>query len=590
MGLTPDEWIAAHRKREELIVQEKEDPIRFGWEPPIWRVCDALLDMPWCDPDYAVAMREHLGFKRAVKALLINGGNRAGKSEYAAKCVLKVLLRTFEGRAWCFHSSNQNSVEYQHPLIWKFLPKELRQKIRSETTYISYNQKYGFSDSKVVLPNKAEIAFRNYEQDIRKIEGGECDIIWPDELVPPDWVDTMMFRIATREGRIIVTFTPVDGYTATVKLFQDGSEVMKEATAFMLPTDGGEPAVEQALVREDCDRWIEGETGLPEPPPDRKFERMPRVLRCFERDKAVVFFHTADNPYGNPQSVADKVEGRPAAWIRERWYGLADKTVTSQFPLFNVKIHVVAHPEDIPKDGTNFLFIDPASGRNFFMTWIRCTPEGAYVYREWPGADEVPGVGVPGPWAVPCGKKKDGKPGDGQKPFGFGLRQYKEEIARLEGWKERLAPKPEEMNRTEFVVSWSAEGGADEEIADRYLDSRFASAPKLQDDRPVTLITQFEDIGLFFLPTPGKDREEGISLINDLLFYDREAEVDFFNKPKLLVGAWCRNTIFALQNYTGQDGLKGACKDCVDNLRYFATSDAGYIEPGSFDSVGGGFY
>ena len=68
--------------REEIIKQEADNPLQFGWEPPIWKVCDALLGFPWVDAAWAERMRRHLGFNRPVRVLLINGGNRAGKSEY----------------------------------------------------------------------------------------------------------------------------------------------------------------------------------------------------------------------------------------------------------------------------------------------------------------------------------------------------------------------------------------------------------------------------------------------------------------------------------------------------------------------------
>ena len=33
----------ACRLRAEAIAKEQSDPIRYGWEPPIWKVCDALI-------------------------------------------------------------------------------------------------------------------------------------------------------------------------------------------------------------------------------------------------------------------------------------------------------------------------------------------------------------------------------------------------------------------------------------------------------------------------------------------------------------------------------------------------------------------
>src|ERR1043165_8964139 len=72
-------WRELMTRREEIIRNEKADPFRHCWEPPIWKVCDALFGFPWVDADWAERMRLHLGFKKPVRILLINGGQRGGK-------------------------------------------------------------------------------------------------------------------------------------------------------------------------------------------------------------------------------------------------------------------------------------------------------------------------------------------------------------------------------------------------------------------------------------------------------------------------------------------------------------------------------
>jgi len=595
------EWLAAHKRRDEIIRAEKENPLQAGWEPPIWRVVYALLGMPFVDPAWAAAMREHLKFPAPVKCCLISGGNRSSKSEFGAKTSMKVLTSTAESRCWAFHTNAPMNVEYTQPLHYKYLPPHLREReIRSEITYIAYKIKTGFSDAKYVLPNRSEASFRNYEQKIETIEGGEIDIVTADELLPPDWLKTLMFRVATKDGWIIVYFTPVQGYTPTVRVFQDGAEVVQDYKAFLLPRDGGEPDEARALGLtqeeyaeqvdakrdkrpatcpasrpEACDKWLTGEPSQPEVPWGRVFERVPRVMKCVDPEKAVVFFNPADNPYGNPMVVTTKVRGETPDTIKERWYGIANKTVSAKFPKFG-DIHLV-DAKDIPKVGTNYLIVDPASGRNFFMSWFRWTPQGVYLYREWPGNYHIEGVGVPGPWALPDGKHLDGKPGPAQESFGFGLLQYKEEIAKLEGWHAPREPKPADMSREDWIAAWDEEG-ADEPIEERYMDSRFASSAKLENDRPTTLLEEFEEIGLDFIPTPGDDIVEGVKMLETLMYYQEDVEPGYFNMPKFFVSKECVNTKFALQTWTGADKTKGACKDPVDNCRYAVLSDCDYIE------------
>jgi hypothetical protein len=291
--------------------------------------------------------------------------------------------------------------------------------------------------------------------------------------------------------------------------------------------------------------------------------------------------------------VWDEIKGKNVFYRRERFYGVANKTVATMFPKFKEEVHVV--PADaVPKKGTRYQVVDPCSGRNFFMLWAIRTPQGLTVYREWPGNYAVPGCGVPGLWAVPDGKKPDGKMGPAQKPLGFGLVAYKREIARLEGWKRKGEGKKihhggtearrgegeGEGDGSEDVKGWDQYGEREERIELRFMDSRFADSKIIGDEGTVTLLDEFEQIGLTFLPTctEGKARiTEGVQILNEWLDYDDTKPVDYFNRPKLFVSEECVNLIFALQNWTGQDGQSGACKDPIDCLRYLVLKGVEYL-------------
>jgi hypothetical protein len=71
---------------------------------------------------------------------------------------------------------------------------------------------------------------------------------------------------------------------------------------------------------------------------------------------------------------------------------------------------------------------------------------------------------------------------------------------------------------------------------------------------------------------------DGLQKINDMLAYDRTQPVSYLNAPTLYICDECENTIFALQTWTGEDGLKGATKDWIDILRYMALLDLQYEE------------
>jgi len=269
------------------------------------------------------------------------------------------------------------------------------------------------------------------------------------------------------------------------------------------------------------------------------------------------------------------------------FYGHTTAGKARRFPLFDRKVHLIDDAA-IPAAGTNYLFIDPA-GRNFFMTWLRCTLSKVYLYREWPGDYDIPGVGVPGPWALPHGKYADGQRGPGQESFGFGLADYKAEIARLEGWKD-YKPRPDDKQAVDWVKAMFAENGSREVVLRRFLDSRYASQPHIENDRPVTMLVNFAEIGMFFETTPGDEIDEGVQALNDWLRYDPTKPIDALNSPRLMIAKSCRNTIFAFETWTGEQGNKGATKDPIDNPRYAALQGISYVPANAYETEGGGSY
>jgi hypothetical protein len=646
-------------EREKGIEGERGDPLRNGYEPPIWHVADALIDFPFCAEwveerikartglgwdGFKTAMREALGFRKKVRMLLIQGGQRAGKSEYSAKRGQMLLERKPGARVYWAHMSAPRSVKDQQPLIWKYMPPEWRVQRKESLTYIAYKRHTGFSGSAFITPLSSEGAFFNYSMDrSTAIEGIEPDAVFPDELIPQDWVETLAFRLTTRTGFLVVGFTPVFGYTPTVQLWVEGAEAVRENVGFMLPIDGGErdegaalnlsreelaenvsaaaakpvrPRTAPGSVPEDCyawlDGWLDGPGGVPrgqrkegrfgwgksgmDGVEGRQWERVPRVLRCVDERKAVVYFHSTDNPYGNPRDVAEELRSRSGSWVRERFYGWAQRTARSVFPRFSRSVHVVKARE-IPGGGMNVMCCDPAGDRNYWMQWLRRTPDGRlWIYREWPGSYWVPGVGVPGAWAIPSGRKggmNDGDRGEGQEGLGWGLVRYKFEVARLERWagwrrwageqRERMGEMSDEEGRDEEVAEWDEEDGAEERIEIRFLDSRAASDPKVENDVPETLLTKFGDIGLEFELAPGGLVSEGVSAINDLLDWDEG------RAPGLVVSEECRNTIYALENYRGVEGQRGAMKDCVDTIRWAVMGETEF-DDGEERSRGGVSY
>lgn len=505
-------------EREERIALEKEDPIRYGYEPGHWAEVDEAAEK--------------------YRDILVLGGNRSGKSTWAGKFVMRLLAQKPDSRAWCFQTTNDNSISMQQPVLWDFMPAELRKAKRTQVTNISYTQKNGFSENTFVLPNRSQCWFRNYAQDIKTIEGGEVDVVWCDELVPLDWLETIRYRLVTRNGILIVTFTPIEGYSPTVKEYLQGAKTEREVEAELLPKRSG-----------------------------KGFEKVPVFQTCNSRRAAVFYFHTEKNPWAGYGRMKVELAQQPREKILCRAYGVPIKATATSFPRFRESVHVVPAGQ-VPKDGTVYLFCDPAGNKNWFMLWIKIDANGrAWVYREWPQSDEyIEGVGFPDEWAKPSGKRADGEPGDGQKSFGFGLLAYISEILRLE----------------------KADGATPFE---RWIDSRYGNTTVAGTrEHATTLLEELDEAGMPFRSCPTENISEGVALINDWLYYNDEKPIDHTNAPRLYISERCTNTIFALKEWTGKDGQKGACKDPIDCLRFLVSSGVENVEGGALNVTGGGSY
>ena len=253
-------WKAAHDARVQALVRERSDPIRYGWEPPIWKVCDALLGLPLFDTGFGERIAERFGWTweewteamrlrlykagKRLRVLLISGPNRSGKTEYAAKRTNQIMNKFAGEIAWCYAQNNDNSIEIMQPALFRHLPAELRsggKDIKSKTTYIKYSQHNGFTDNRYVLPNASLVSLRNYSQKEETLEGPALKLVWADELIPPNFQKTLEGRIGDRDGWMIDTFTPIKGWSATVNMFMSTAEIVKTCTAFLIPLDSGEP-------------------------------------------------------------------------------------------------------------------------------------------------------------------------------------------------------------------------------------------------------------------------------------------------------------------------------------------------------------
>ena len=498
-------WARAHGRsvREGLKVltaaleretqRRADDPFAFGYEPPIWFVASALLEgspvtpamearvrertgLDW--PAFAERMRRACGFERPVRELLIMGANRSGKTDWAAKRLVRRLTAGRNEQLVVGAQTRETSRSTQQDRVWHYLPKDLRARNgeRGTVFYLTHKEQTGFTFNKITMDDKSNLRFVTYEQDVNAImEGPAFDEGWLDEEFGKRWLDALRFRLSSKRGTLIATFTPVSGYTPVVADFLEGMVVTRRTTAYLLPRDGGAPlpwaqlglseaewaaltgapagappaspespgqsgspgvrqhaqnlheSAESAFPPasalqppesrpEDCFAWLDDAGPFSDPEnvaPDRVFETVPRVARKRDGSAAIIWFLGRDNPYGAPGRVIEVAAGnvRAEESIRRRVYGLATQTRGGRFR-FDPKRHV-APDEALPPLLARTMVVDPAPERNWFCLWLGVDDKGdVWVYREWPGDYEIPGQGVPGDWAVVSDRRNGVNDGD----------------------------------------------------------------------------------------------------------------------------------------------------------------------------------
>jgi len=524
--MEPKQLVELHTLYHSAIANSERDPYRYGFILDNWKRCEELLS-------------KH----DAVVAL---GGNRASKTQLGAHLTVKCAMQNEGSLIVCFAQNAELSVLVQQSAIFHQLPSEYKQKTLGQDEYISYTKQNGFAGNSLIFPNGSRILFKTYSQYTQNqtvLEGLELGAFspnvvnlgaWCDEyLGGPELVDTLSFRLATRNSKMLLTFTPIEGYSETVRQFLDGAKTIETKKAELLN--------------------------------DRA---LPYVQECAGRDAAIIYLHTKDNPFSGYERVAKEAMAKgDESWILCRVYGVPTKSISSKFPCFSRETNVVKH-EDIPwvKDPeanpcTLYQILDPAGRKKWFMAWIAVDATDTWwVYREWPDASH-------GNWA----EWRNGKwgAGEGAKRDGQieGVQQYVSLITTLEA---------------EYR----------ENVMERLIDPRLGAAKYQGATGASSIIDDLADAGLAFVPAPGLDIEDGLQALQNKMAYNRKLPLDGSNRPRFYISDRCENIIRAIQEYTGDGGKDEAWKDPLDCVRYAAIADIRYVDPkwlGAMKQSGGSY-
>lgn len=507
--------------RKKLCILEKADPWEYGNVPEHWE---------WADEEWQKGLNE----------MLVSGGNRSGKTLWAARKCVQTLLSKDNASVLCCHTSNATSVTVQQPAIFQYLPIAMKQTKKSKVAYLNYTRKNGFTDASFILPNGSRCDFINYTQSENTIEGREADLVWCDELVPQNWVETLRYRLVTRRGKLLITQTPIEGVASVYKEFVSGGIIEKWATGKLLEGRTGVLG------------WDKG--------------KVPRKLRQVKNGRVTLFFHSEDNPYNPMEEMANKLVAAPMGQILTRAYGWATSNLGKAFPRFRNDIHIVEKDKYKDKLGSLYMIVDPAGARNWFCLWLMAYEDGTKVVVK-----EYPDMYTHGEWAI-SSEKADGRMGPGQTMgSGAGVDEYRSIFKEIE----------DELGYGSPVM--------------RLIDPRSGGTVAMSEAGGTTLIDLLATGGVMgegmaFMGASNLPVDQRIATINSELNWDAEKDMSVINQPKLYIDSNCHNLIWCMAEHTGRDGQKGASKDPIDCLGMLLVSNMEYVGGDVMNSVSGGSY
>ena len=497
-----------HEAHEGRIQASEQDPVRHGFNLDGWE-----------------RIKDGLG---AHNECLCLGGNRSGKTTGCAKIVMESVINNPDGHVVCFSQNADTSVKVQQSAVWEMMPREFKKKTKSIEGYINYSMQNGFTGSSFIFPDtRTRVDFKTYTQFSNNqtiLEGFEFGFksgdnlnigTWLDEYLGDDaLINTLRFRLATRNSKMLIAFTPINGYTPFIAEYLKGSETLKTRRA-------------ELLNRE-----------------------LPVQQYSPKRDASVVYLHSDENPFGGYSRIAKDLRNRPEEEILVRAYGVPVKSVTSLLPLFNTEVNVLGEEKnkygmsfpDISDRSrfTSYQVVDPAGARNFTALWAAVDRDGyVYIRREWPDRDTY------GEWAM-FGDPK-WKVGPATKKLGLNVKGYVDLFEEIE---------------QDIGV----------EVFERIGDSRYFAT---ENENNEDLFMLFDQHGMLFYPSDGRMEELGISAVDEWFTYNPNEPIDSVNRPMCYIHKECGNLIDTLLNYNSQGKADEALKDFFDLIRYLRMSNGG---------------
>lgn len=498
-----------HEQHEGLIRASIEDPLRHGFDLDGWgRIREAL---------------------KMYNEVITFGGNRSGKTTGCAKLVMEDVTQQMDGHVVCFSQNADTSVKVQQAAVWEMMPKEFKKKTKSIEGYINFSMQNGFTGSSFIFPDtRTRVDFKTYTQFSNNqtiLEGFEFGFnncgglnigAWLDEyLGDASLVNTLRFRLATRNSKMLLGFTPIDGYTSFVAEYLKGAQTLETRQAELL-----------------------------------NGRKLPVKQYSKTRDAGVVYLHSDENPFGGYDRIKKDLQTSTEDQILCRAYGYPVRSMTSLLPKFSTAVNVLSDTPnhsgmtfpDIrnPQKYTIYQVVDPAGNRNFVSIWAAVDKDGnVYIKREWPDLDSY------GEWAI-FGDPR-WRAGPASKKIGYDIAGYADlfrDIEREEGL----------------------------QVFERIGDSRYFAR---ENENNEDLFMSFSDQDMDFVPSSGKQEREGIIALDQWFDYDEDRKIDYANKPMCYIHESCGNLIEALVHYNASGKTDECLKDFFDLIRYLRMANDG---------------
>lgn len=607
-ALGEEEAYAAVRARQVAMVEMEQKPLSNCWVPPDWwlflhELCKKRLEQPG-----------------AVLEVFVSGGIRAGKSFIVAWLTVCHWLYTLKCFLFCLAETEETSKDLQQAPIEFFLPPEVlgergsvRQKKYEKMKFSGGAFTGGAFERHLDVVDETgrtvkgggKVRFRYFTQSVKRYRGFSLTFAWSDEAVPVDHVDAVAERLASRaadtrqtwhiakmqqlepqlralaegkpgavrphpsllgalmHGVHMISYTPEEGYTPTVRRFAQGC-VKPDRFMVTAPELVGKPGV--------------------------KDPRVPKLAYPPEPSRLLCYLHTAANRVVNAYpELSRKHRDSDERTIRIKLYGDAEASEETLFHAFTDQ-HIV-RMEDVPRNGALYEVTDGAPAKPYSIAWFLVDSVGRHwQVQEWP-CPKIPIEGrLPGMWAVPSkGSKLNGDPGTAQKlrlPWG-----RKHWLHLIWSMRQRLLKRfaetgePFKGRTIKRNLIWNEEPDmtlmGEFALPEKSLfDSRFGSAPTSDHGEIKPLLEWYydEENAIDFDPSSGVRLDEGDQLIQQAL------STRVLGLPGLMVVDECENAIFTFRTYSNAPDLDRpptkdeACKESRDKWAYYLLSGPEFID------------